>query len=112
MNTSIIPFGVRQGNEKRLGNTKKQEIDPSGQSNLDALDAYLRADTMGKKEEQINGSVQPRPTYRDALYNNTDSKLGITTRSSLSSQVSTTTSLLLWRPIQSKTSANSGALRT
>ena len=76
MNTSIIPFGVRQGNEKRLGNTKKQEIEASSQSNLDALDAYLRADTMGKKEEQINGSVQPRPTYRDALYNNTDSKLG------------------------------------
>jgi hypothetical protein len=76
MNTSIVPFGVRQGNEKRLGNAKTQEMDPNSKSNLDALDAYLRAETMGKKEEQINGSVLPRPLYRDAKYNNTDSRLG------------------------------------
>jgi len=76
MNTSIVPLGVRQGNEKKLGSQKGQEVDPAGQSDLEALDAYLRAETMSKKEEMINGSVLLQPTYRDAKYNNTDSKLG------------------------------------
>ena len=74
MNTSVIPIGVRQGNEKRLG-AKRDNVDSIANSNLEALDAYLRSETMGKKEEQINGSVQPQPTYRDAKFNNTDSKL-------------------------------------
>ena len=75
MNTSIVPFGVRQGNEKKLGQ-KKQEAGQTTNGNLDALDAYLRSETMGDKETKINGSVQPQPTYRDKKFNNTDSKLG------------------------------------
>ena len=75
MNTSIVPFGVRQGNEKKLG-SKKQEAGQTTNGNLDALDAYLRSETMGQKETSINGSVQPQPTYRDKKFNNTDSKLG------------------------------------
>ena len=76
MNTSIVPFGVRQGNEKKLGQKQKQETGQTTNGNLDALDAYLRSETMGDKETKINGSVQPQPAYRDKLFNNTDSKLG------------------------------------
>ena len=76
MNTSIVPFGVRQGNEKKLGQKQKQEAGQTTNGNLDALDAYLRSETMGQKETSINGSVQPQPTYLDKKFNNTDSKLG------------------------------------
>ena len=76
MNTSIVPFGVRQGNEKKLGQKQKQEAGQPINGNLDALDAYLRSETMGDKETKINGSAQPQPTYRDKKFNNTDSKLG------------------------------------
>ena len=41
MNTSIIPFGVRQGNEKRLVNTKKQEME-EGLAEV----ARIRAETL------------------------------------------------------------------
>jgi hypothetical protein len=72
MNTSLVPMGVRQGNEKKPD--KKQ---PAGEdSNLGALDEYLRNQTMTGKEEKVSGHVYPQPTYRDKDVNNTDSKLG------------------------------------
>ena len=74
MNTSLIPLGVRQGNEKKL-TSKKQDIEPGDQS-LDKLDAFLREQTMASKEEKINGGSIPHPTYRDTHFNNTNSKLG------------------------------------
>ena len=74
MNTSLIPLGVREGNEKKL-TSKKQDIKPGDQS-LDKLDAFLREQTMAGKEEKLNGGSIPQPTYRDTHFNNTNSKLG------------------------------------
>ena len=66
MNTNLVPVGVKQGKT-----VPKNDNDP-----LDKLDEYLRDETMTSEEEKLNGSILPQPTYRDANYNNTDSRLG------------------------------------
>jgi len=68
LNTSLIPLGVRQSNEKK--------IKDAGDANLAALDEYLRKATMSSKEERINGNTLNSPTYRDTQFNNINERLG------------------------------------
>lgn len=70
--TSLVPVGVKQGNEKKLAKSEKK-VDEDG--SLAALDEYLRDQTMTKKETDLTGMPQPQPTFRDQQYNNTNSKL-------------------------------------
>lgn len=70
--TSLVPVGVKQGNEKKITKSEKK-VDEDG--SLAALDEYLRDQTMTKKETDLTGMPQPQPTFRDQNYNNTNSKL-------------------------------------
>jgi hypothetical protein len=70
--TSLVPVGVKQGNEKKPKMDKSQ-VDTDG--SLAALDEYLREQTMTKKETELTGMPQQPPTFRDQNYNNTNSKL-------------------------------------
>ena len=69
MNLNLIPIGVKQSNEKKA----RKEV---GNQQLEKLDDYLRDKTITEKETEVNGMVLPAPTYRDANFNNLDSKLG------------------------------------
>ena len=71
LNTSLIPIGVKQSNEK-----KQREQKQAGDANLAALDEYLRKSTMASKEERLNGNLLSGNTYRDTQFNNVDEKLG------------------------------------
>ena len=71
LNTSLIPIGVKQSNEK-----KQREQKQAGDANLAALDEYLRKSTMASKEERLNGNILSGNTYRDTQFNNVDEKLG------------------------------------
>ena len=72
MNTSLIPIGVRQGNEPK----KPKVVSAADSGVLEKLDDYLREQTMEDKEEKLNGYPVQSPTYRDQNVNDTDSKLG------------------------------------
>lgn len=72
MRTSLVPIGVKQANDKKP-KIDKTQADSDG--SLAALDEFLREQTMTKKETDLTGMPQPQPTFRDANYNNSDSKL-------------------------------------